>query len=222
MTSFAELVNKSPARIHRDLEEDIGVRFFGRDLKMPVRLHLFLHPVPPFFKSGGVENFGLKCDSDMVGGCFTAEIDEDFPCERKGVFLCLITDALGIGSLLGEDVILRNRRQGFPCICNLHRVLFFGPEINEDLTRDEVPLRHTPESPAFVLAIGAGSKAVEGVCGFLVKGAALHGLGEFVCHSPHFTRKPPDMQGEQNLRAGSSPTAGNSFRASGFFRFPDD
>ena len=212
VAGLAELVNKSTARIHRDLKKNIRIGFFRGDLEMSVRLHLFLHPVPPLFKSGGVENFGLKCNSDLVGGCFTTEVDQDFPRERKRVFLRLIPNALGIGRLLREDMVLRNRRQCFSRISDLHRVLFFGPEINEDLARNEVPLRHTPESPAFVLAIGAGGKAVEGVCGFLVKGAALHGLGEFVCHSPHFTRKPPDMQGEQNLRPGSRVSGGGDFR----------
>jgi len=60
---------------------------------------------------------------------------------------------------------------------------FLGFEINYDLIAIQIPFRDTSESPAFVGAEGFGREAGEFVGGFFVEGAALNGLGYFVCHT---------------------------------------
>ena len=165
---------------------------------MSVGLHFLPGGIPPAFQGGGVENARAECRCDLVACGFAADVCEDFFDQRGGVGFCEFTNAVRIGLTLGEDVVLGDRREGFSRIDGLHGVVFLGLEINQDLAGEKVPFRDTSEAPALVGAVGSGREAGEPVGSFFIEGAALNGLGEFICHPLCCHRKPPiDARGRK-------------------------
>ena len=213
MAGGAEGVQETGARINGGLQQHEGIGLFGRHAELAVGLHFFAGGIPPAFEAGCVEHSRGQRGSDLLGRSFAAEVGENFFDQCGGVGFREFAKAFRIGLALGKDVVLGDRREGFSRIHGLHRVVFLGLEINQDLAGKKVPFRDTSEAPALVGAVGSGREAGEFLGGFFIEGAAVNGLGEFICHPLCCHRKPPiDARGRKTRPVAKFSLAGSGAR----------
>ena len=195
----AELLDEAAAGGDGGIEQNDGVGFFEGELEVTVGLEFFLGGVPPFFESGGVEDFGEEGGGDLVGGGLAAEVGEDGGDEGNGFLRGLGLHGGGGGGFAGEDVSVGNVLQRLGGVGGLHGMILAAGEIDEDLAGEETPLGDASEAPAFVLTIRAWAEEVKGFGGFGGDLAGIDGLLEFFGHCVLFPMKSGCVQGSRAI-----------------------
>ncbi len=195
----AELLEQALGLRGRGVKQHDRIGFLRGKLEVAVGLELLLGSVPPFLECGGVEDLRRERCGNLVDRGLAVEITEDARKQAHGILSGFDTHGVRILHLAGEDVILRDRLEGFRGVLHLHRVALAVLEIDNDLAGQQTPLRHAAESPAFVTAKRPRGELVEDLRGLRGQFAALYCLLKFFVHLSLFVMEIGQPASEHRL-----------------------